>query len=72
MGWPVLCCAVQFIYDIWGDAVNLASRMETHGVAGYVQVSEDTYRLLRQSKRGRSVALPQSLRHGAWTKVSGV
>jgi adenylate cyclase len=35
-----------FLYDIWGDAVNIASRMESHGVAGRVQVSENTRRRL--------------------------
>ena len=35
-----------FLYDVWGDAVNVASRMESHGVAGRVQVSESTRRLL--------------------------
>ncbi len=32
----------KFIYDLWGDAVNLASRMESHGVVGSIQVSEST------------------------------
>jgi len=35
-----------FLYDVWGEAVNAASRMESHGVAGRVQVSESTRRLL--------------------------
>ena len=39
----------KFIYDVWGDAVNKASRMESHGVAGRVQVTEETYRRLRGS-----------------------
>jgi adenylate cyclase len=30
----------KFIYDLWGDAVNTASRMESHGVPGRVQVSD--------------------------------
>lgn len=34
-------------YDIWGDAVNTASRMESHGEAGKIQVSQTTYELLR-------------------------
>jgi class 3 adenylate cyclase len=34
------------IYDVWGDAVNMASRMESHGVAGGIQVSASTYRLV--------------------------
>jgi adenylate cyclase len=36
----------MYLYDVWGDAVNIASRMESHGVAGRVQVSESTRRLL--------------------------
>jgi adenylate cyclase len=36
----------QYLYDVWGDAVNVASRMESHGVAGRVQVSESTRELL--------------------------
>jgi len=36
----------KFIYDLWGDAVNTASRMESHGVAGRVQVTEATRRRL--------------------------
>jgi adenylate cyclase len=32
----------KFIYDLWGDAVNTASRMESHGVAGRVQVTDAT------------------------------
>ncbi len=38
----------KFIYDLWGDAVNIASRMESHGIPGQIQISEDTYGLLSQ------------------------
>jgi class 3 adenylate cyclase len=38
----------KFIYDLWGDAVNIASRMESHGVAGAIQITESTYALLRE------------------------
>jgi class 3 adenylate cyclase len=36
----------KFIYDVWGEAVNVASQMESHGVAGRVQVTESTMRQL--------------------------
>ncbi|MBF6991970.1 adenylate/guanylate cyclase domain-containing protein [Cupriavidus sp. IK-TO18] len=39
----------KFIYDLWGAAVNIASRMESHGVAGRVQVTDATRRLLGDS-----------------------
>ena len=39
----------KFIYDIWGDTVNIASRMESHGITGAIQVTEASYRRL-QSK----------------------
>jgi PAS domain S-box-containing protein len=32
----------KFIYDLWGDTVNIASRLESHGIAGQIQVSEAT------------------------------
>ncbi len=34
----------KFNYDLWGDAVNIASRMESHGLPDHIQVSEATYR----------------------------
>ncbi len=37
----------KFHYDIWGDAVNTASRMESHGVRGRVQISQATYELVK-------------------------
>ena len=37
----------KFIYDLWGDAVNVASRMESHGKPGYIQVTEATYAHLK-------------------------
>jgi guanylate cyclase len=36
----------KFHYDVWGDAVNVASRMESHGVAGKIQITRPTYKLL--------------------------
>jgi len=37
----------KFIYDLWGDAVNTASRMESNGAGGLVQVTQDTYELIK-------------------------
>jgi adenylate cyclase len=46
----------KFIYDLWGDTVNTASRMESHGVPNTIQVSEHCRRLLagrfRFARRG--------------------
>jgi class 3 adenylate cyclase len=36
----------KFIYDLWGDTVNIASRITSEGVPGMVQVDEATYRRL--------------------------
>ena len=41
----------KFFYDLWGDAVNVASRMEALGVPGRIQVSEDVEAALRDSHR---------------------
>lgn len=37
----------KFIYDLWGDTVNIASRMESHGIPGAIQVSSATYERLK-------------------------
>jgi adenylate cyclase len=46
----------KFLYDLWGDVVNTASRMESHGVAGRIQVTDSTRRRLSEpfifEKRG--------------------
>ena len=38
----------KFIYDLWGDTVNLASRITSEGVPGMIQVDETTYRRLAE------------------------
>ena len=37
----------KFIYDLWGDAVNTASRMESHGTEGTIQITRATYELIK-------------------------
>ena len=36
----------RFLYDLWGDAVNTASRMESHGTPGRIQITRATYELV--------------------------
>jgi guanylate cyclase len=36
----------RFLYDLWGDAVNTASRMESHGTPGRIQITHTTHELL--------------------------
>ena len=41
----------KFIYDLWGEAVNLASRMESHGQAGAIQITRKTLDLVGNDYR---------------------
>jgi guanylate cyclase len=47
----------KFHYDLWGDTVNIASRMESHGEMGMIHITQATYELLGQGfeyvSRGR-------------------
>ena len=45
----------KFHYDIWGDTVNTASRMESHGVPGKIQITQATYLLIK----GQFVCAPR-------------
>lgn len=38
----------KFAYDIWGDAVNIASRMESNSEPGKINISENTYELIKE------------------------
>lgn len=49
-GGPVVAAVIgikKFAYDVWGDTVNIASRMESQGVPGKIQVTSATYERLR-------------------------
>ncbi|GGD53748.1 adenylate/guanylate cyclase domain-containing protein [Lacimicrobium alkaliphilum] len=60
----------KFSYDLWGDSVNLASRMESQGVSNRIQVSEYTYRLVRHhfdfSHRGKILIKGMGKYHTYW------
>src|ERR1700744_1246287 len=36
----------KFIYDLWGETVNMASRMESHGASGVIQITRNTFDLV--------------------------
>ena len=41
----------KFVYDVWGEAVNIASRMESQGLPQKIQISKTTYELIRDGYR---------------------
>ena len=55
----------KFIYDLWGDTVNLASRMESTGVPGEIQVTRSVYERLKDSFQFQDRGLIQVKGKGA-------
>jgi class 3 adenylate cyclase len=49
----------KFIYDLWGDTVNLASRMESTGVPGQIQVTRAVYERLKDKYEFESRGMVQ-------------
>jgi class 3 adenylate cyclase len=62
----------KFIYDLWGDTVNTAARMESHGERDVIQVTDDTAVLLRDrfvlTDRGRRLIKGKGEMH-TWVLV---
>jgi adenylate cyclase len=59
----------RFLYDLWGDAVNTASRMESHGTPGRIQITRATYELLTdefECERRGTIAVKGKGKVEAW------
>jgi len=66
----------KFIYDLWGDAVNVASRMESMGIPGKIQVTEATYKKLKHrylfEKRGEIQVKGKGMMTTYWLIGTGI
>ena len=47
----------KFSYDLWGESVNLASRMESHGRTRCIQITRSTYELIEDAFNCEAVGL---------------
>jgi len=55
----------RFLYDLWGDTVNMASRMESHGAPDDIQITRSTWELLRDDFAAEPLGLVEVKGKGA-------
>ena len=64
----------RFLYDLWGDTVNMASRMESHGTSDEIQITRPTWELVRDDFATEPLGLVEVKGKGAvetWRLVGG-
>jgi adenylate cyclase len=52
-----------FLYDLWGDTVNMASRMESHGTPYEIQITRSTWQLVRDDFVTEPIGLVEGSQH---------